>query len=145
MSFLMKFVVPAVGVFALMAAYDAYGFQGLALVLGAIVMWVLLYFTRLMAVLRRASGRPIGYCDSAVMLNAKLRKGVNLMHVIALTRALGEQLSPPDTEPEVYKWTDTSDSSVTAQFRNGKLMEWVLQRPVPAAAQAPAEPAPPAP
>jgi hypothetical protein len=27
------------------------------------------------------------------MLNAKLRPGVNLLHVMAMTRALGEQLS----------------------------------------------------
>jgi hypothetical protein len=141
MFFLMKFAVPFIGGLALFAAYDAYGWQGFALVLGGIVMWVLLYFTRIMTVLRRASHRPIGYCDSAVMLNAKLRPGVNLIHAIALTRALGEQLSAPNAEIEVYKWTDSSDSSVTAQFRDGKLVEWALQRP----AQAPEEPAPPAP
>lgn len=132
MVFLMKFAVPVIAGFALFAAYDGYGWPGFLLVLGGIVMWVLLYFTRIMTVLRRASHRPIGYCDSAVMLNAKLRPGVNLIHTIALTRALGEQLAAPDAETEVYKWTDSSDSSVTAHFRNGRLVEWALQRPAPA-------------
>ena len=34
------------------------------------------------AVLKRASKSPKGYVGSAVMLNAKLKKGVNLMHVM---------------------------------------------------------------
>ena len=62
-------------------------------------MWMLLHFTRMMKVLQRASNRPVGYCDSAVMLNAKLRPGVNLLHVMAMTKALGEQLSPKDRSP----------------------------------------------
>ena len=55
----------------------------------------LLHFdTRLMGnVMQKARHNPIGYVASAVMLNAKLKPGVNLMHVMAMTRALGEQLS----------------------------------------------------
>jgi hypothetical protein len=52
-------------------------------------MWVLLYFTRLVQIMKRASKRPIGYVDSAVMLNAKLKTGLSLMHVIAMTQCLG--------------------------------------------------------
>ena len=65
------------------------GLPGVALAVGGIVMWMLLHFTRLMRVLQGAANRPVGYCDSAVMLNAKLKTGVTLMHVIAMTRALG--------------------------------------------------------
>jgi hypothetical protein len=49
-------------------------------------MWLLLHFTRLMTIVRRASNQPIGYVGSAVMLNAKLKPKVSLMHVIAMTR-----------------------------------------------------------
>ena len=80
-------------------------------------------------VLQRASNRPVGYCDSAVMLNAKLRPGVNLLHVIAMTRALGEQLSPKEQQPEIYRWTDGTASTVTCEFARGKLVKWELFRP----------------
>jgi hypothetical protein len=63
------------------------------------------------------------------MLHAKLRRGVTLMHVVALTRALGALQSPKDTQPEVFRWTDVSGSSVTCTFVGGKLTHWELQRP----------------
>jgi hypothetical protein len=103
-----------------------------AVVAGALVMWLLLHFTRMMTVLKRAADRPIGHVSSAVMLNAKLKKGVNLMHVIAMTRALGEQLSPKDEQPEFFRWTDGGGSHVTCEFRDGKLTAWELVRPEPA-------------
>lgn len=115
---------------ALWLAYRHMAWLGVALVLGGLVMWVLLHFTRMMHILKRAANRPLGYVDSAVMLNAKLRAGVPLVHVIALTRALGELLSPADTQPERFRWTDGSDSSVTCEFVGGKLQSWQLHRPV---------------
>jgi hypothetical protein len=39
-----------------------------------------------MNVMRKAANRPMGYVGSAVMLNARLKPGVNLMHVVAMTR-----------------------------------------------------------
>ena len=116
-------------VVALAEGWHLAGWGGLALVVGGIVMWMLLHFTRMVRVLQRAAGRPVGYCDSAVMLNAKLRPGVNLLHVIAMTRALGEQLSPKDEQPEVFRWTDGSASSVTCEFKDGRLAKWELARP----------------
>lgn len=136
-----KIVLPIGGVVLMAVAYRGYGWPGLALVLGGIVMWMLLHFTRMMKVLQRASGRPVGYCDSAVMLNAKLRPGVNLLHVVAMTRALGEQLSPQGEQPEVFRWTDGTASHVTCEFVRGKLVKWELVRPAPAPEEAPA-PAP---
>jgi hypothetical protein len=124
-----KIVLPVVGVLLVAVAWRSYGWGGVALVASAMVMWMLLHFTRMMKVLQRASQRPVGYCDSAVMLNAKLRPGVNLLHVVALTRALGEQLSPKDQQPEVFRWTDGSASYVTCEFADGKLVKWELFRP----------------
>jgi hypothetical protein len=135
---LQKIVLPILGVVIVAVAYRGYGWAGVALAASGIVMWMLLHFTRMMKVMQRASKRPVGYCDSAVMLNAKLRPGVNLLHVMAMTRALGEQVSPKEQQPELYRWTDGSGSHVTCEFRNGKLVKWELFRP-----EAPAEEAQP--
>ena len=109
--------------------FYAYGWAGVAAVVGGLVMWALLHFTRLVNVMKKAAKRPIGYVGSAVMLNARLVEGVNLMHVMAMTQALGEQMSPVNAEPEVYRWTDGTKSHVTCEFRQGKLVKWVLFRP----------------
>jgi hypothetical protein len=116
-------------VIAVAEGWHLAGWAGVALVVGAILMWMLLHFTRLMRVLQRAAHRPVGYCDSVVMLNAKLRPGVNMLHVVAMTRALGEQLSPKDEQPEVFRWTDGTASSVTCEFKDGRLVKWELARP----------------
>ena len=92
-------------------------------------MWILLHFTRILTVLKRAADRPVGTVASAVMLNAKLQKGVNLMHVIAMTRSLGQLQSDKDAQPEVFRWSDSGASHVTCTFVAGKLTEWVLERP----------------
>ena len=124
-----KFLVPVAGLVLLGLAYRSYGWAGVALVGGAIVMFLLLHFNRAMGVLKRAADRPVGYVASAVMLNAKLKPGVTLMHVIAMTRALGELRSPADTQPELFRWTDGGGSWVDATFVGGKLREWALTRP----------------
>jgi hypothetical protein len=126
-----RVLVPILGVVLVVGAWSAYGWAGVALVSGGILMWVLLHFNRMMTALRRAAGRPIGYVDSAVMLNAKLKPGVPLLHVVSMTRSLGELLSPKDEQPEIYRWTDTTDSHVTCEFNGGKLARWKLERPAP--------------
>lgn len=124
-----KFLVPIGGLVLLGFAYRSYGWAGVALVGGAMVMFLLLHFNRAMGVLKRAAERPVGYVGSAVMLNAKLKAGVTLMHVVAMTRALGELRTPADTQPEVFRWTDGGGSWVEATFTGGKLREWALTRP----------------
>ena len=121
--------VPVAGVVLVAAAWRAYGWAGVAVVTGGVVMWVLLHFTRLMHVFKQAAERPVGYVASAVMLNAKLQAGMPLLKVIALTRALGEQRSAPDAQPEVFRWSDTGGSQVTCEFANGRLVVWRLERP----------------
>ncbi|RYF71722.1 MAG: glycerate kinase [Comamonadaceae bacterium] len=127
---LQKFVPPLLGVVVIAIAWQAGGWPGVAIAASGIVMWALLHFTRMMKVLQRAANRPVGYCASAVMLNAKLRPKVNLLHVVAMTRSIGEQLSPKDQQPEVFRWTDNSASHVTCEFQGGKLVKWELVRPV---------------
>lgn len=126
-------------------AYRAYGWGGVAVVVGGLVFWLLLHFTRLMQVLKRAANRPVGHVDSAVMLNAKLKPGMTLLHVVAMTRALGELLSAKDAQPEVFRWTDASESQVRCEFRGGKLVSWTLDRPIPADVPHAGQPVSPAP
>ncbi|MFW5331685.1 glycerate kinase [Hydrogenophaga sp. ZJX-1] len=130
----------AAGLVLFYGAWRAWGWPGLAAAGGGLLMWLLLHFTRLMNIMQRAAKQPIGFVASAVMLNAKLKPGVTLMHVIAMTRALGERLTPEGEQPEQYRWTDASQSSVTAHFRDGRLVSWDLARPAPEdeTAQAPA-------
>lgn len=123
-------VVPLGLAIMLYIAFDSMGWKGVAAIGGGIVMWLLLHFTRLMTVMRRAAQRPIGYVGSAVMLNAKLKAKVNLMHVVAMTRSLGQRLSEEGQDPEIYRWTDGSDSHVTCEFVQGRLVKWALVRPV---------------
>jgi len=125
----MRILIPLAVLSAVVLAYRHFGWPGVAMAAGGVVMWVLLHFTRMMQVLKRATNRPIGHVDSAVMLNAKLRPGVPLMHIIALTRSLGELLTPKDTQPERFRWRDASESSVTCELLGGKLVSWSLERP----------------
>ena len=124
-----RILIPIGCIVLTVVAWRSYQWPGVALVGSGIVMWVLLHFTRILTVLKRATDRPIGSVASAVMLNAKLKKGVNLMHVIAMTRSLGALQSEKDAQPEVFRWTDNGDSHVTCTFTGGKLTEWALHRP----------------
>ena len=141
---LQRIFVPIAGVALIAFAWKNWGWAGVALVVGGIIMWALLHFTRMTQTLQRAANRPVGYVGSAVMLNAKLRPKLTLLHVIGLARALGEQLSPKDEQPEIFRWTDGSASHVTCEFVQGKLVKWTLVRPTAEAAAEAAGPADPA-
>lgn len=121
-------LVPLLAFTATVVGFLSYGWPGVALVAGGLVMWLLLHFTRMLQVLKRAANRPVGHVDSAVMLNAKLHKGLPLLHVVALTRSLGALESPPNTQPEHFRWTDASQSTVLCVFQDGKLQRWELTR-----------------
>jgi len=121
--------VPIAGAALVLLAWQKYGWQGVAVVATGFVMWALMHVNRIMTVLKRAADQPIGYVGSAVMLNAKLRPGVNLLHVVAMTKSLGEQRSPPDQQPETYRWTDPSHSHVDCVFNDGRLVRWEMVRP----------------
>ncbi len=124
-----RFLVPLGAVGLTAWAWQSWGWMGIAMVVTGGVMWLLLYFTRLVQIMKRASNRPIGFVDSAVMLNAKLKPGVSLMHVVAMTRALGQLESAKDAQPEIFSWRDSSQSVVRCVFVQGKLQSWTLDRP----------------
>lgn len=126
---LRNILVPIGLIVLMIAAYQSASWPGVAAVAGGIIMWGLLHFTRLMSIMKKASDRPIGYVGSAVMLNVKLKPKVALVHVVAMTRSLGQRLSEEGQSPEIYRWTDGTNSYVTCEFVNGRLMKWELQRP----------------
>ena len=126
---LQRIAVPLLVIGLLIFAARQYGWAGFFAVSGGLVFWLLLHWTRLLTVMQRAAKRPIGHVDSAVMFNARLKPGVNLMHVIAMTRSLGERLSTEGEDPERYRWTDNGGSTVSVTLQAGRVSAWELQRP----------------
>jgi hypothetical protein len=124
-----KFLVPIGAVLLTAWAWQTSGWMGVIMVFTGGVMWLLMYFTRLVQILKRANNRPIGFVDSAVMLNAKLKPGMSLMHIVAMTRALGQLETEKDAQPEVFSWRDGSQSVVRCTLVSGKLQSWTLDRP----------------
>jgi hypothetical protein len=119
----------AAGAVLVGAAWQSFGGMGVAMVITGIATWMLLHVTRIMHVMKKAAQRPKGFVTSAVMFNARLKPKVNLLYVIGMTNSLGEQLTPLDEQPEIFRWTDASGSHVTCEFLAGKLVKWTLYRP----------------
>jgi len=109
-------------------AYRAYGWAGLALAAACVCMWALLHMSRMLMVLRRTAQNPVGSVASAVMLQSRLQKGMTLLQVLALTRALGQALDTTVQLTEVYQWLDAGGDAVRCTFAHGKLAHWELQR-----------------
>ena len=135
---------------ALFIGWRGYGWQGLAFAFTLIVFWLLLQFNRGVRVMRDASQSPVGHVQSAVMLNAKLHRGMSLMQIVKMTSSLGRRVGE---RPEVWEWADDGGSSVAITVVDGRCTEWTLHRPAgdgeadgvaPASAPAPTPTSPPA-
>lgn len=127
---------------ALWAGWQGYGWPGIALAFSAIVFWLLLQFSRSVRVMRNASESPVGHVDSAVMLNAKLRRDMLMLDVVKLTHSLGRR---DGESPEVWSWGDDGGARVSITFVGGRCAQWALQRPeeaagAPDAATSPSQP-----
>ncbi len=134
--------LPLAAVALLAWAFYRYGWGGLVAALGALLLWLLLHWTQTMRVLQRAARRPIGSVGSAVMLHTKLRTGMTLLHVTALTRALGQALPADAADTENWSWQDESGAQVKCEFQRGKLKRWQLLRLPPDRGPLLIEPAP---
>lgn len=110
---------------ALAVGYFSYGWPGVLLGLTVVVFWLLLQFSRVMRAMRQASSRPVGLIDNAVMLNAKLAKGMRLIEILPLTKSLGTKLSD---QPETFGWLDAGGDSVELELVGGRLNTWRLKR-----------------
>ena len=115
---------------AVAVGWASYGWPGVALAFSVIVFWLLIQFSRSLRVLRNAGGKPIGHVDSAVMFNAKLRPGMPMLQVVALTKSLGRRVSE---SPERWAWADEGGAEVVLDFDKGKCVRWALNRPAEAA------------
>ena len=111
------------------AAWHFYAWQGVAVAVTAVVFWLLLQFNRAVRVMKNAGNAPVGHVDSAVMLNAKLRAGMQMLQVVTLTHSLGRRVSQT---PEVWAWADVGASEVIVTFVNGRCNAWLLNRPTQA-------------
>ena len=118
---------------ALGLGWQLYAWQGVVMAITLIAFWLVLQFNRALRVMKNAASAPVGHVDSAVMLFSRLRAGLTLVQVVALTRSLGHKEA---VDPETWSWTDGGGASVNLVFVAGKLKSWSLQR-----AEAPDEPA----
>jgi len=116
----------ALAALLLVAAWQGYGIKGIALGVTLIVFWLILQFNRSLRVMRNAGSAPLGHIDSAVMLNAKLRAGMQMLQVLSLTKSLGRRV---DSGADVYEWADEGGSKVVVTFSNGRCQRWQLERP----------------
>ena len=112
-------------VFAI-AAFEAYGWQGLAFAASAIVFWLLLQFNRAVGVMKNASAAPVGEVDNAVMFHARLERGLTMLQIVTRTRSLGRKVEGSDDD---WVWVDAGGSSVRLHFERGRLRSWQLDRP----------------
>jgi hypothetical protein len=112
----------------LFGAWRQYGGLGLLLAFSMIMFWMTIQFSQTMRVLNRAANQPKGTVAHALKLHVKLKPGLKLLTVIGMTGSLGEMLSHPDAQPEVFRWSDSSGSSVTARFLDGRLLDHRIER-----------------
>ena len=103
-----------------------WGWRGAVLAASVTVFWMLLQFSRALRAMRHAADAPLGHIDSAVMLNARLRPGLSLVQVVALTHSLGLRVGE---DPETWAWIDAGGARVTLTMAGARLASWTLTRP----------------
>jgi hypothetical protein len=115
----------ALVVAAVAASYGAYGWRGALLVVTALCFWLLLQFNRVVRALRAAAANPVGQVPNAVMLNARLHRGMRLPAILKVTRSLGRRLADA---PETWAWADAGGDEVQVQLVAGRVTAWELKR-----------------
>jgi hypothetical protein len=110
---------------ALAMGYQQWGWAGVALAVTLIVFWLLLQFSRAVRALRKVGQAPVGHIDNAVMVHARLQRGLRLPQILALTRSLGTKRGD---DPEVFEWRDAGGDAVRVELVGGRLTRWELQR-----------------
>ena len=115
----------ALAALAIAMGYVQWGWQGALLGITLVVFWLLLQFSRVMRVMRKAAQSPLGRVPNAVMLHAKLHPGMRLLDVLPLTRSLGRMLSE---NPETFEWADDAGDRVIVELQRGRLTQARLER-----------------
>lgn len=121
---------PALGALLALACLFAggavYGWKGVVFALSAILLLLLLQFTKLMRVMGSASRAPVGRLGNALVVEVRLKAGMPLVDVLALTGSLGEAV---EGRPQAYAWVDQGGDRLTLQFSPAsRLLSWTLQR-----------------
>jgi len=106
-------------------SYVAYGWRGALLAVTALCFWLLLQFNSVVRALRVAAANPVGQVPNAVMLNARLHRGMRLPAILKITRSLGRKLAD---EPETWAWTDAAGDEVQVRLAAGRVTAWELKR-----------------
>ena len=101
---------------ALAAGWMAYGWQGLLMAATLTVFWLLLQFSRALRAMKTAADSPLGFVASAVMFQSRLKPGLAMLQVVALTHSLGCKLG---ASGDVWRWADGAGNSVTLTFTVG--------------------------
>jgi hypothetical protein len=127
----------ALAAVAVAVGYLQWGWQGVVLAVTVIVFWLLLQFSRALRVLRNAGQSPVGVVPNAVMLHAKLQRGLRLPEILKATKSLGKKVAD---DPETFEWRDAGGDAVRVELRAGRLERWTLQRAAEAANHAPDAP-----
>ena len=120
---------------ALVVGWRSYGWQGVVFAVTLVAFWLLMQFNRSVKALRVAADSPVGHVDSAVMLNAKLKKGLPMTQVVMLTKSLGTRVpeaagdAAGASDSETWTWADNAGSVVRIVFVRGRCASWTLERP----------------
>ncbi len=112
----------ALALAALFAGGLLFGWKGVVLVMTGLIFWLLLEFRKLMRLMGMAAKGPVGRVASAA-LDAKLRPGMKLVDLLALSGSLGEKSAD---EPPSYAWTDAGGARVDVVLEDGKVVRWTL-------------------
>lgn len=125
----------ALAVAAVVVGWLQWGWQGVALAVTLTVFWLVLQFNRAVRTMRQASAAPVGYVGSAVMVHARMRRGMQLLELLPITRSLGHSV-PPDPAAgsglatrEAFSWEDASGARLRVNLVGGRVVNWVLERP----------------
>ncbi len=119
---------------ALVLGYAGYGWPGVVLAVTVVVFWLLLQFSQALRVLRAAGSQPVGTVASAVMLQARLQRGLTMQAVLRMTGSLGR---PVEGAADTFTWQDTGGDRVQVRLVNGRVDDWYLQRAAPGPVQHP--------
>lgn len=115
----------ALAALAIAMGYVQWGWQGAFLGITMVIFWMLLQFSRVMRVMRQASGAPVGRVPNAVMLHSKVRTGMRLLDILPITRSLGHKLAD---EPETFEWADDAGDRVIIELTQGLVTASRLER-----------------
>ncbi len=119
----------ALALAALVLGYASYGWQGVVLAVTVVVFWLLLQFSRALRVLRHAGSRPVGTVPNAVMLQARLQRGMDMPAVLRLADSLGRRV---EGDSDTFTWQDAAGDQVRVRLVRGKVSDWQLLRGPPA-------------